>query len=79
MTGKRFILNKGVANFSDTVTDKIYSEYNFDEIVELLNELHEENKRLKAYLVRYVSGVSYDDLDKICNDEILSEWWGDLE
>ena len=47
MTAKRFILNEGVANFSDTVTDKVYSEYNLDEIVELLNELHEENKELK--------------------------------
>ena len=46
MSEKRFVLNVGVSNFTDTVTEKEYSEYNLDEIVEKLNELSEENKLL---------------------------------
>ena len=59
---KRFILNEGVANFSDIVTDKVYSEYNLDEIVELLNELAEEKEELESFkkLVYLVLKKEYD-------------------
>ena len=50
----------------------------FEDLVDLLNEQHETIKRLKAYLLRY-KGVIYEDLEYICNDERLSEWWADLE
>jgi len=50
MTEKRFRLNDGINNFTDTVNGKQYSEHNLDEIVELLNELDSENTELKKVL-----------------------------
>ena len=51
---ERFVMNVGVASFTDTAKDKLYSEYNLDEIVELLNwydkRLKEKDELLKETL-----------------------------
>jgi len=49
MTAKRFKEEMGIAKFIDNQTGKEYSEYNLDEIVELLNELNEEAKDNEHY------------------------------
>ena len=48
MSAKRFKEERGIAKFIDNQTGKEYSEYNLDEIVCLLNELHEQNQYLKS-------------------------------
>ena len=70
---KRFILNEGVANFSDIVTDKVYSEYNLDEIVELLNELYEEVMDLRRENTKFKLTVSeiIEDMQKYIDDNQL--------
>lgn len=52
MTAKRFKEEMGIAKFIDNQTGKEYSEYNIDEIVGLLNELHEENQALQRHIKR---------------------------
>ena len=47
---KRFEVNLGIAQFVDNRTGKTYSEYNLDEIVDLLNKLNTNNERLKKEL-----------------------------
>ena len=54
MNDKRFKMGEsdiqGEMIFIDTQTNKIYWQEYFDEIVDLLNELAEENKQLKQKL-----------------------------
>lgn len=54
MTDKRFKMGEsdiqGEMMFTDTQTNKIYWQEYFDEIIDLLNELAEENKQLKQKL-----------------------------
>ena len=54
MTDKRFKMGEsdiqGEMMFTDTQTNKIYWQEYFDEIIDLLNELAEENKQLKQTL-----------------------------
>ena len=54
MTDKRFRMGEsdiqGEMMFTDTQTNKIYWQEYFDEIIDLLNELAEENKQLKQKL-----------------------------
>lgn len=50
MTEKRFEMNVGVLNFTDNQTKRMYSEYNLEEIVDLLNEQHEQNEQLKQQI-----------------------------
>ena len=47
MTEKRFVFDQSICHFTDTMTGKVYCGYNLDEVVELLNEQHEENQSLK--------------------------------
>ena len=42
MVEKRFTMNVGISNFTDNQTQKMYSEYNLDEVVDLLNEQSEK-------------------------------------
>ena len=58
MTAKRFKEEMGIAKFIDNQTGKEYSEYNLDEIVELLNELHEENHKIKSILLKKVDELN---------------------
>lgn len=54
MTDKRFKIGESDIQdkmmFTDTQTNKIYWQEYFDEIIDLLNELTEENKQLKQKL-----------------------------
>ena len=80
MTEKRFnVIDKcNEDRICMEISDDKGRRYRFVDIVDLLNTQHETIKRLKAYLLRY-KGVIYEDLEDICNDETLSEWWEDLE
>ena len=47
MTEKRYIFDPSIGHFTDTKTDKIYCEYNLDEVVDMLNKYEKENQQLK--------------------------------
>ena len=47
MTEKRYIFDPSIYHFTDTKTDKIYCEYNLDEVVDMLNKYEKENQQLK--------------------------------
>ena len=66
---KRFVLNKGISNFSDTNTEKVYSEYNLEEIVDLLNELNDENKELQQKNKGWIRFI----IDEIVEIEMLKQ------
>lgn len=46
-------MNVGVLNFTDKQTKRMYSEYNLEEIVDLLNEQHEEIQQSKVLIKKY--------------------------
>ena len=44
---ERYIFDPSIYHFTDTKTDKIYCEYNLDEVVDMLNKYEKENQQLK--------------------------------
>ena len=78
MTEKRFTKQEVYDGISEHI--QFYDEnkrISYDTVEEVLNALHEENTRLKAYLLRYTD-LDCDDIEGICKDEILSEWGSGL-
>lgn len=67
MTDKRFKMGEsdvqGEMMFLDTQTNKIYWQEYFDEVVELVNELAEENEQLRKEL-DYFKPVMFQDMRK---------------
>ena len=61
---KRFVFDPSIYHFTDTRTNKVYCEYNLDEVVDLLNEQEEEIQRLKIQL-------QTDDVCNKCKHEYL--------
>ena len=44
---ERYIFDPSIYHFTDTKTDKIYCEYNLDEVVDMLNKYEKEIQQLK--------------------------------
>ena len=63
MTEKRFTMNVGISNFTDNQTQKVYSEYNLDEVVDLLNEQDTELTKLANQL-----NVADDTINDLINE-----------
>ena len=55
---------------------------NANDVVDLLNELHEENVQLKQFQEQVASVIEGKMGDNVCNDykmEVLKEIWNELE
>ena len=62
MTEKRFVFDPSINHFQDTLTDQEYSEYNLDDVVDMLNELSEENQHLNydnKRMVKFIMSKGY--------------------
>ena len=62
MTEKRFVFDPSITHFQDTLTDQEYSEYNLDDVVDMLNELSEENQHLNydnKRMVKFIMSKGY--------------------
>lgn len=62
MTEKRFVFDPSINHFQDTLTDQEYSEYNLDDVVDMLNEINDENEQLKKEVEMLRNGLkAYDE------------------
>ena len=50
---ERYIFDPSINHFTDTKIDKIYCEYNLDEVVDMLNKYEKENQQLKKDVEYY--------------------------
>ena len=71
MTYKRFIYRMG-----DGFTDN-GKHMNAQEVVDLLNELHEENQRLKGEIDNFIKGIQ--ESAKLSADSIIKQYRDDYE
>ncbi len=91
MTEKRFVIPDGGLDTDvtliDTLTGKEYED-NFNDIVDLMNDLHEKNEqlrnRIKDWHQRTFQAHEYFNLlekviDEVCNDDISNEIWKEYE
>ena len=76
MTEKRYIFDPSISHFTDTKTDKIYCEYNLDEVVDMLNKYEKENQQLKTQTQRLKEGILWL-LEILCKKDPKSdiEFW----
>ena len=67
MTEKRFVFDPSINHFQDTLTDQEYSEYNLDDVVDLLNRQDKTISRLEIIIEENEKLIqsTYDELTKL--------------
>lgn len=67
MTEKRFVFDPSINHFQDTLTDQEYSEYNLDDVVDLLNRQDKTINRLEIVIEENEKLIqsTYDELTKL--------------
>lgn len=67
MTEKRFVFDPSINHFQDTLTDQEYSEYNLDDVVDLLNRQDKTISRLEIVIEENEKLIqsTYDELTKL--------------
>ena len=67
MTEKRFVFDPSINHFQDTLTDQEYSEYNLDDVVNLLNRQDKTISRLEMVINENEKLIqsTYDELTKL--------------
>ena len=67
MTEKRFVFDQSLNHFQDTLTDQEYSEYNLDDVVDLLNRHDKTLNRLEIVIEENEKLIqsTYDELTKL--------------
>ena len=67
MTEKRFVFDQSLNHFQDTLTDQEYSEYNLDDVVDLLNRQDKTINRLEIVIEENEKLIqsTYDELTKL--------------
>lgn len=67
MTEKRFVFDPSINHFQDTLTDQEYSEYNLDDVVNLLNRQDKTINRLEIVINENEKIIqsTYDELTKL--------------